>query len=270
MTKRKHSNRKPAGNSRNSRQSQSQNQSHKGFDESILFGFHTVKEALNNPKRKLVELKATKNALRELENDLIGKNLQITPVLPEELNKMFKPDTVHQGVALVAQPLPEIELEDLIASGKTLIVLDQVTDPRNIGAIMRAATVFGAGGIIMTRHNAPTASGALAKTASGALEHMPLVSVGNLARCLNQLADAGYATFGLDETGTTFMSDIDRSRPIALVMGAEGKGLRRLTRENCSELVRLPNAVTQNGADFACLNVATATAVSLYELFRGA
>lgn len=298
MTKRKHSNRKTKDSPPNRRQ----NHSHKGFDESLLFGFHAVKEALANPKRKLVELKATKNALRALgaalENALARhhKSLKVTETTPENLSKLFKANTVHQGVALHAHPLAEIELETLIAGGKTLIVLDQVTDPRNIGAIMRAATVFGAGGIIVTRHHAPTAGGALAKTASGAVEHMPLVAVANLARCLTQLNDAGYVTLGLDERATILMADIDRTLPIALVMGAEGKGLRRLTRENCTQLVRLPNAVTlisdgvasdgakgaakggaaKGGAasdatedpEFACLNVATATAVSLYELIR--
>ncbi len=239
--------------------------------EHVLYGFHAVKEALNNPKRSLIALKATKNALRELKIELQSPQLatlKISETTPNKLNQMFKLGTVHQGVALTAAPLPEYELDDLIASGKRLIVLDQVTDPRNIGAIMRAATVFGAGGVIMTRHNAPFAAGALAKTASGAVEHMPLISVANLARCLKQLNASGYATLGLDETGQTLMADIDRNLPIALVLGAEGKGLRRLTKENCTQLVCLPNANTQQGAEFACLNVATATAVALYELAR--
>jgi 23S rRNA (guanosine2251-2'-O)-methyltransferase len=143
--------------------------------------------------------------------------------------------------------------------------LDQVTDPRNIGAIIRAATVFGSGGLIMTRHSSPASGGALAKTASGALEKMPLVRVANLARCLESLTEAGYLTCGLDEEGTQWLGDIPRDQPIACVMGAEGKGLRRLTKENCAQLVRL---TATDASSFATLNVATATAVALYEIVR--
>ena len=242
-----------------------------GNEKIILYGLHAVKEALANPKRKAFELKATQNALRELDQETKHhwhNQLIISETTPNKLNQMFKPGTVHQGVALSVAPLPDSTLEEIIATRSPIIVLDQVTDPRNIGAIMRAAAVFGAGGIILTRHNAPLASGALAKTASGALEHVPLVTVSNLARCLKQLDESGYTTLGLDEQGDELMADTDKSTPIALVMGAEGKGLRRLTKENCARLVRLPNAVTQDGAEFACLNVATATAISLYELAR--
>ena len=236
-----------------------------------MYGLHAVKEALNNPKRRCLALKATKNALRELEKETQNQRLKNMPceeTTPAKLNQMFKPGTVHQGVALTVAPLPETKMTDLIASGKTIIVLDQVTDPRNIGAIMRSAAVFGAAGLVVTRRNAPAPAGALAKTASGALEHIPLVTVANLSRCLKELSDSGYITLGLDEQGSELMAETDTSHPVALVMGAEGKGLRRLTKESCSRLVRLPNAVTQDGADFACLNVATATAVSLYELAR--
>ncbi|MGC6512499.1 MAG: 23S rRNA (guanosine(2251)-2'-O)-methyltransferase RlmB [Parvibaculales bacterium] len=240
-------------------------------DKLIIYGLHAAKEALKNPNRQCLELKATKNALRELEKELAKHRHESLPrqeTTPDKLSQMFKPGTVHQGVALTVAPLPETGFDDLVAGGQTLIVLDQVTDPRNIGAIMRAAAVFGAGGIIVTRRNAPAPAGALAKTASGALEHVPLVSVANLSRCLSQLQDSGYVTLGLDERGDELMAETDTSRPVALVMGAEGQGLRRLTKESCTRLVRLPNVAMQDGADFACLNVATATAVSLYELAR--
>ncbi|MDB2431692.1 hypothetical protein N9W88_01445 [Alphaproteobacteria bacterium] len=148
-------------------------------------------------------------------------------------------------------------------SGKSLLVLDQVSDPRNVGAILRAAAVFGAGGIILPRRNSPPPAGTLAKTASGALEVVPLVTVTNLARALETLHKAGYMSVGLDERGDTLIGDVPKDRPLAVVMGAEGPGLRRLTRETCDMLARLPVA---DDAGFATLNVATATAVTLYAL----
>jgi 23S rRNA (guanosine2251-2'-O)-methyltransferase len=154
-------------------------------------------------------------------------------------------------------------LADLAASGKSLLVLDQVSDPRNVGAILRAAAVFGAGGIILPRRNSPPPAGTLAKTASGALEVVPLVTVTNLARALETLHKAGYMSIGLDERGDTLIGDVPKDRPLAVVMGAEGPGLRRLTRETCDMLARLPVA---DDAGFATLNVATATAVTLYAL----
>lgn len=241
-------------------------------DDSVIYGLHAVIAALQNPHRKCQRLMATKNALREIRQQAeIPANLEVQEATPEQINKKLKPGTVHQGVLLHAAPLPEVSLDSVIASGKPIIVLDKVTDPRNIGAIIRAATVFGAGGLIMTRHNSPLSSGALAKTASGALEKMPLVRVANLARCLESLAEAGYLTCGLDEEGTEWLGDIPRDQPIACVMGAEGKGLRRLTKENCTHLVRLTltDTLTSTGKEsFATLNVATATAVALYELVR--
>ena len=235
-------------------------------DDSVIYGLYAVIAALQNPARNCQKLIATKNALNEIRQQTdIPPNLDVQEASPDQINKKLKPGTVHQGVLLNASPLPEVSLETVTASGKPIIVLDQVTDPRNIGAIIRAATVFGAGGLIMTRHNSPASGGALAKTASGALEKMPLVRVANLARCLESLAEAGYLTCGLDEDGTQWLGDIPRDQPIACVMGAEGKGLRRLTKENCTQLVRL---TASDASSFATLNVATATAVALYEIVR--
>jgi 23S rRNA (guanosine2251-2'-O)-methyltransferase len=182
---------------------------------------------------------------------------------PQELAALLPSDAVHQGMVLDCAPLPEPDLADLAASGKSLLVLDQVSDPRNVGAILRAAAVFGAGGIILPRRNSPPPAGTLAKTASGALEVVPLVTVTNLARALETLHKAGYMSIGLDERGDTLIGDVPKDRPLAVVMGAEGPGLRRLTRETCDMLARLPVA---DDAGFATLNVATATAVTLYAL----
>ena len=235
-------------------------------DDIIIYGLHAVIAALQNPVRSCQKLTVTKNALNEiLQQTEIPQNLKVQEASPDLINKKLKPGTVHQGALLNTAPLPEVNLKTVTATGKPIIVLDQVTDPRNIGAIIRAATVFGAGGLVMTRHNSPASGGALAKTASGALEKMPLIRVANLARCLESLSEAGYLTCGLDEKGGQWLGDIPRDRPIACVMGAEGKGLRRLTKEHCAKLVRL---TASDASSFATLNVATASAVALYEIIR--
>lgn len=234
--------------------------------QTLIYGQHAVKAALSNPKRSLIHLYATQNAAHELAALTAARQLALSVCSPQELAAKLPPDAVHQGMVLQAEPLPQPTLDDLVVAGKLLVVLDQVSDPRNVGAILRACAVFGAGGVIMTRHNSPPAAGTLAKTASGALEVVPLVEVANLARALEQLQKAGYLTIGLDERGTQLVSDVPRDRPIACVMGAEGKGLRRLTRETCDILTRLPVAEAADGEAFATLNVATATAVTLYAL----
>jgi len=205
----------------------------------------------------------TANGAQELAETLARLKLRPEIKKPQELAALLPSDAVHQGMVLDCAPLPEPDLADLAASGKSLLVLDQVSDPRNVGAILRAAAVFGAGGIILPRRNSPPPAGTLAKTASGALEVVPLVTVTNLARALETLHKAGYMSVGLDERGDTLIGDVPKDRPLAVVMGAEGPGLRRLTRETCDMLARLPVA---DDAGFATLNVATATAVTLYAL----
>lgn len=269
MKKRKGTNRSNVSDEPQKRRPKRQQKGSQNSQDLTIYGLHAVRAALENPARRCLSLSASRNALLELADILPAHpSLRVTETSIETLNGLVRPGTVHQGVLLRVAPLPEPDLADIIATGRPLIVLDQVTDPRNIGAILRTATVFGAGAVILPRQNSPLPAGALAKTASGALEHMPLVSVANLARCLKQLNKSGYLTLGLDEQGEMLMSQTPRNSPVALVMGAEGKGLRRLSKENCTYLVRLPNAVTDSGAEFATLNVATATAVSLYELVR--
>lgn len=228
-----------------------------------IYGHHAVRAALENPQRKINKLFLTANGAQELAETLARLNVRPEIKKPQELAALLPPDAVHQGMVLDCTPLREPDLADVAASGKPLIVLDQVSDPRNVGAILRAAAVFGAGGIILPRRNSPPPAGTLAKTASGALEVVPLVSVTNLARALETLHKAGYMSVGLDERGAMLIGDVPRDRPLAIVMGAEGPGLRRLTRETCDMLARLPVA---DDAGFATLNVATATAVTLYSV----
>ena len=228
-----------------------------------IYGSHAVRAAVENPKRHIKNLYLTENAAHELAEMLARR--KITPEIrkAQQLAALLPADAVHQGMVLETVPLIEPDLADLAASGKLLLLLDQVSDPRNVGAILRAAAVFGAGGIILPRRNSPPPSGALAKTASGALEVVPMAQVTNLARALDTLHKAGYMSVGLDECGDTLIGDVPKDRPLAVVMGAEGPGLRRLTRETCDMLARLPVA---DDAEFATLNVATATAVTLYAL----
>lgn len=228
-----------------------------------IYGSHAVRAAVDNPQRHIKNLYLTENAAHELAETLAKRNIQAQISKPQKLASLLPPDAVHQGMVLETATLPEPDLADLAASGKLLLLLDQVSDPRNVGAILRAAAVFGAGGIILPRRNSPPPSGALAKTASGALEVVPMVPVTNLARALETLHKAGYMSVGLDERGDTLIGNVPKDRPLAVVMGAEGPGLRRLTRETCDMLARLPVA---DDAGFATLNVATATAVTLYAL----
>ncbi len=233
----------------------------------LLYGFHTVKAALNNGQRQLIQLFATQNAANQLADIITARAAALHICTPQELAAKLPDDAVHQGLVLETKPLKQPTLEEICAKAGLLVVLDQLSDPRNVGAILRTAAVFGIGGLLMTRHNSPPAGGALAKTASGALEIVPLIEVANLARAVAQIKQAGYLIVGLDEAGDTPIEAVPRHRqPLACVMGAEGKGLRRLTRENCDMLVRLPVAQTNDGAVFATLNVATASAIALYAL----
>jgi len=247
---------------------QNRRKNHAAAGHPVLYGQHAVRAALANPKRQLLRLYASQNAARDLQTDLPDLKVEVKIVDHDKLSALVPADAVHQGLVLETEALTPLNLDGLIAQGGLIIVLDQVSDPRNVGAILRAAAVFGASGIITTRHNSPPAMGSLAKTASGALEIIPIVEVANLARALRDVQKAGYLTVGLDETGTQLIDDVTRDRPLACVMGAEGKGLRRLTRETCDVLARLPAATRDDGSAFATLNVATATAVMLYALTR--
>jgi len=224
----------------------------------ILYGWHTVTAALANPKRTVRKITATENAARRLTEE--GLTLSVTPeiVRPEAIAARLSPDAVHQGLLVEADPLPSPDLEDLEAAG-TVLVLDQITDPHNVGAILRTAAAFAVKAVITTARHSPEATGVLAKSASGALDLIPIVAVQNLSRALDALKEHGFLTVGLDSDGETDLSQAALREPLALVLGAEGKGLRQLTAQTCDIRARLdlPGAIKS-------LNVSNAAAVALY------
>ena len=226
-------------------------------DAQLIWGFHSVREALRAGRRKVVALRATSAAAEKLAAEIAACGTPASIVTAEEIDALLPDGAVHQGLLLEAGPLPEIGVEDLPDDGLVL-VLDQVTDPHNVGAILRTAAAFGVNAVITTERHSPALGGVLAKAASGGLEHVDVVSVVNLARALEKLGDMGYQRVGLDFDGPQSLGDTVLSRPLALVLGAEGKGLRRLSRENCDALARidLPGAVRS-------LNVSNACAVAL-------
>ncbi len=240
----------------------------------LLYGVHAVAAAWANPERRCRALLATEAGLEALGPALAAARAAglerpaARLVDRTELDRRLPAGAVHQGLALDAAPLPETGIEDLCRAAETspallLLVLDQVTDPHNVGAVLRSASAFGAAAVIVTERHAPEATGTLAKSASGALENVPLVRVGNLARALDQLKQAGIWCIGLDEAGAQPLAALDLTGRTALVLGAEGAGLRRLTAERCDAVARLP---TQGPV--GSLNVSAAAAVALYEVAR--
>lgn len=236
-----------------------------------LYGTHAVIAALTNPARRRHRLIATKQAYEGLLSLLGDDALPLDPeaeiVDRTEVDSACGPDSVHQGLALLVDPLEEEAIEDIIterpSGADTLVVLDQATDPRNIGSVMRSARAFGARAIIMQDRNAPPETGAMAKAASGAMEHVTVVRVTNLARALWILKDANYWCMGLDGTADKDIGDVDPTERNVIVLGAEGSGLRRLTRETCDQLVRIPICT-----DSESLNLSNAAAVALYVVTR--
>ena len=221
----------------------------------ILYGWHTVTAALGNPARQIRKFLATENAARRLAGEGIAQTPEI--VRPSAIDERLLPDAVHQGLYLEADPLPSPAIADLPARG-IVLVLDQITDPHNVGAIFRSAAAFAATALVTTERHSPDAAGALAKAASGAIELVPLVAVQNLARALADLRERGFLLVGLDSEGEADLADLPLKAPLALVLGAEGKGLRQLTRETCDKLARIdvPGAIKS-------LNVSNAAALSL-------
>jgi 23S rRNA (guanosine2251-2'-O)-methyltransferase len=226
----------------------------------LLYGFHSVREALANPRRRFIRLLATENALARLTEGGLDLPIQPDIVRPDVIGRMLTPDAVHQGVLLEADPPPAPTLDSLPADS-LLIALDQITDPHNVGAIMRSACAFGVSGIITTMRHSPEVTGVLAKAASGALEHLPIIPVQNLVRTLEELGERGFLRIGLDSEAPVDFATAELRRPLILVLGAEGKGLRQSTRATCDVLARidLPGAIRS-------LNVSNAAAVSLYAM----
>ena len=223
----------------------------------LLYGFHAVREALRAGRRQIFEVQATPAAAERLTGELASASIVPKLVDNETIAARLPPGAVHQGLVAEVSPAPAPGIEDLPPAGLVL-VLDQITDPHNVGAIIRTAAAFAVDAIITTERHSPALEGILAKTASGGLEHVPVISVVNLARAMEKLEDQGYLRIGLDSDGAMSLEAMDLHRPLALVLGAEGKGLRRLTRENCTMVARLdmPGAIRS-------LNVSNACAVAL-------
>ncbi|GGW37665.1 23S rRNA (guanosine(2251)-2'-O)-methyltransferase RlmB [Gemmobacter lanyuensis] len=230
-----------------------------------LFGLHAVRDALVNPNRVKLRLVLTKNAYDKLAEAVEQAGIEPEIVDPRKFSVPIDEGSVHQGAALEVKPLNWGRLADVAISGEgapLVVLLDRVTDPHNVGAVLRSAEVFGARAVIAPRHHSAPETGALAKTASGALERQPYLRVTNLAEAMDELREMGFVLLGLDgEAETTVAEAVAEagSRPIGLVMGAEGPGLREKTRETCDRLVRIPFQ-----GEFGSLNVSNAAAVALY------
>jgi 23S rRNA (guanosine2251-2'-O)-methyltransferase len=235
------------------------------IDTTILYGWHPVFEALRNGRRTIRRLLATENSARRLSEEL-DTPLPIEPeiVRPDEINRLLEPDAVHQGLYAEADPLPSPSVDTLSGKG-VVLALDQITDPHNVGAIVRTAAAFDVEAIITTARHSPAATGVLAKSASGGLEHVPFMIVRNLSDTLTALGERGYQRIGLDSSGEADMDEIQIRLPVVLVLGSEGKGLRQRTRECCDVIGRLdmPGAIKS-------LNVSNAAAISLFAVVRGA
>ena len=236
-----------------------------------LFGLHAVRDALRNPMRERLRLVLTRNAADRLEDAVPASGMEPEIVDPRRFPVPLDPGSVHQGAALEVRPLDWGRVEDVAKPGQgqapLLVLLDRVTDPHNIGAILRSAEVFAARAVIApSRHSAPE-TGALAKSASGALERQPYLRVGNLGDAMGKLRDMDYTLLGLDGEAEETLSDVAPTvvdRPTAIVLGAEGPGLRDRTKSLCDRLIRIDPA----GA-FGSLNVSNAAAISLFALDAG-
>lgn len=239
-----------------------------------LYGLHAVRAAIANPERVVTRIQATEAGLAALAEALeaaraAGIDRPAPEIVDRALMDRFLRGAVHQGVSVEIRPLDAPDLDDIgraasIAERMVVVVLDQVTDPHNVGAILRSAAAFGAAALIVTDRHAPEVTGVLAKSASGAVEQVPLVRVRNLARALDALGEWGFDRVGLAEEAEATLAQTRFGPLVALVLGGEGEGLRQLTRSHCDRLARLPTA-----GPVASLNVSNAAAIALYEAVRG-
>lgn len=229
-----------------------------------LYGQHAVVAALQNPKRKMLRLLAMPDAQDKLQPFIAPRHPRIERVDPKMLERLLPAGSPHQGIAALVLPLASVTLESVLAGNPgILLMLDQVTDPHNVGAILRSAAAFDAKAVIMQDRHSPPESGALAKAASGALELVTMVRVVNLSQTIEQCKKADYWCAGLDGEATQTLREAKLGKRTLLVLGAEGKGLRRLTGEHCDLLVKLPIS-----ARMESLNVSNAAAIALYELHQ--
>jgi 23S rRNA (guanosine2251-2'-O)-methyltransferase len=231
-------------------------------ERTVLYGWHPVVEALRNRKRGFRRLLATENSARRLSEELGPLPIDPEVVRPDEINQLVEPDAVHQGLYLEADPLPSPTL-DTLSGTRVVLALDQITDPHNVGAIVRSAAAFDVEAIVTTARHSPAATGVLAKAASGGLEYVPFLIVRNLAQALITLGERGFQRIGLDSTGEATIDEVRLCRPLVLVLGSEGKGLRQRTRECCDVVGRLdmPGAIKS-------VNVSNAAAIALYAVTR--
>jgi 23S rRNA (guanosine2251-2'-O)-methyltransferase len=239
-------------------------QSHGSPSRPRLWGKHAVAAALDNPRRKVLRAWATRDATAFMQ---FPQEVAVTLAEAPDLGRLVPHDAPHQGVVVEVEPLEEVWLDELLAEPPqraVLLVLDQVTDPHNVGAILRSAAAFGAIGIVTQDRHSPPESGVVAKAASGALERVPWARVVNLARALEEIGDAGFWRIGLTGDAEMELKDALGPQRVALVLGAEGAGLRPNTREHCDALARLPISDAVES-----LNVSNAAAVALYAAAHG-
>lgn len=226
-----------------------------------LYGYHPVVAALKAKKRRFLRLLATKDTLTEMEKENIVCPISVEIVARSQLDALLPKGAVHQGIAAFVSALPSISLSELdLSSEGVVIVLDQVTDPHNVGAILRSAAAFDALAVITAEKNAPEATASLAKSASGALEFVPLIYVSNLIRSLEYLKENGFWCVGLDGHAENIIGKTQLPEKCVLILGSEGYGMRRLTSEACDLTVKLPISEKMES-----LNVSNASAIALYE-----
>ncbi len=232
----------------------------------IIYGRHAVLSALSNPKRKIQKLLITAENRTEIEK--LSSSVPFSIVDKKDFNKILPEDAVHQGFALYCNRLENYDIADLIEMAEDkkrccILILDQVTDPQNIGAIIRSCAAFDTLGLVVQDKNSPLESGAMDKAAAGTIEFVPIARVINLSRAIETLKENGFWVMGMDGYADTTIDKINKNGKIAIVMGSEGKGMRRLVQENCDSSVKLPIS-----SNVESLNVSTAAAITLYELSK--
>lgn len=232
-----------------------------------LYGLHAVRAALANKQRRVKRAVLTERAAAEIGRPLLGR-VRFEIAAAEAVSRLLPPGAVHQGVALQCEQLPKRDLESVLSGSaegrRIVVVLDQISDPQNVGAILRTAAAFAVSAAIVQDRHAPPESGVLAKAASGALDIVPYIEVVNIARTLEELGRLGFWRIALAGEGDALLKDAVSDRDVALVLGSEGSGIRRLVRERCDV-----SAFIAMDTKMESLNVSNAAAVALYELRRG-
>ncbi len=237
----------------------------------ILYGRHPVMSAISNPHRTINTIFVTKETSEEAKQACIKtkRDTNIIKIIDKkEIEQLLPRDSVHQGFAAKVHPLPEYSIEEICDLAQTqenchILILDQVTDPQNIGAIIRSCVAFDTLALIVQDKNSPTENGTMAKASAGMIEHLPICRVTNLSRAIEQLKHAGFWTIGMDGYASSTISELKKGGKNAIIMGSEGKGMRRLVEESCDITVRLPISEKVES-----LNVSTAAAIVLYEISK--